>query len=662
MRLVFDAQCIQSTSSLRGIGRYSLCLLRALVQESHGHEVEVLLNGGDSPARLLRAREAMETFLPPGQIHVFDADWPWRHRMSVSRRRGAEAAYSAAIASLQPDVVVVGSVFEGDAENVLSVNVHPDDPPTAGILYDLIPAMDPGTYLLGPGAEVYWRRFEQFRRLDLLLSISDYSAGQARRLLDTPPPIETIWGGPYPSGNFPSFETQVDERPDLELPSRFLLSVGGDHPRKNLDRLVTAWSRVPRSRRRGTSLVIACGLNSGTVRRLRRLGRRGGIGPGELVLTGRVSDRTLQLLYRDATAFVFPSTEEGLGMPPLEAMAAGCPTMMARSSSLIELADDDLAYFDGEDVDAIARALSQLVEDEHLRRHLVELGARSAQRLTWQAAARRTWSALAAVTDSSRSGARSAQDEPAPPATDVATLKDLPRPLDLDEWGLIAPGTASLDGTGPHFASPDATWLRPLLAQATALCTDDAARCRQVLSAGVLDQPVISRRLEPFAHRHDLYAALRLRLPGVELTAEEASALVQALSLPPRWMLERPRSVVLLLSDRWHDRSWANALSKIGDEEGVDVVVAAPDAWGSARSVDVVAVDTSALTLDYLLDARCHGTTVAAIAEPGTEPPGWVERISLDGAPEEPAAWRATLRRQSQRGRTTGWPSRRQRS
>lgn len=348
-------------------------------------------------------------------------------------------------------------------------------------------------------------------------------------------------------------------------------------------------------------------------------------------------------------------------MPPLEAMAAGCPTMMARSSSLIELADDDLAYFDGGDVEAISRTLAQLVEDDQLRRSLVELGAQSAQRLTWQASARRTWSALASIADVSRSRPGSGRSEPAPLATDLASLKDVPRPLDLDASPLPAPDGAAADSTGPSFASADAAWLRPLLAQATALCTDDAARRRQVLSAGVLEQPVISQHLLPAAHRHDLYAALRPRLSGIELAPDEAPALVRALSLPPRWMLERPRPVVLLLSDRWRDKPWTDALCDIGDEAGVDVVVAAPDAWGSARSVDVVVVDAEAVDLDRLVDARCHGALVAAVAGP-TELPGWVEGINLDAPTEQPGAWRATLHRLSQRGRTTGWPSQRQQS
>jgi hypothetical protein len=129
MRLLVDGQCIQSTSSLRGIGRYALSLTRALVQEAGSeHQVEVLLNGGDDPGRLLRARTALEGFLPAGRIHVFDAHWPWSPPYDDRRRPAAEAAHAAAVRSLAPDALLIGSPFEGDGENVLTVHPEGADP------------------------------------------------------------------------------------------------------------------------------------------------------------------------------------------------------------------------------------------------------------------------------------------------------------------------------------------------------------------------------------------------------------------------------------------------------------------------------------------------------------------------------------------------------
>ena len=139
MKLLVDAQCVQSSSSHRGIGRYFLSLLRAIVQEAGEHKVEVLLNGGDHPGRLMNARLALEDFLPGRRIHVYEAAWPWRGVYDERLREPAEVAYAAAVRSIGPDALLVGSVFEGDPENVLSLRPTPDDSPVAAVLYDLIP-------------------------------------------------------------------------------------------------------------------------------------------------------------------------------------------------------------------------------------------------------------------------------------------------------------------------------------------------------------------------------------------------------------------------------------------------------------------------------------------------------------------------------------------
>lgn len=657
MRLLFDGQCIQSTSAFRGIGRYSLSLLRALVQEAGDSQVEALLNGGGDSALLLRARAALETFLPASSIHVFDADWPWRYPASDSRRQGAEACNAAAVASLRPDAVLVGSVFEGDGENVLSVNKWQHYPPTAAILYDLIPAADPETYLLGPDADVYWRRFEHLRRADLLLSISNYSAAQARRLVADCPPIATVWGGPYPSGEFPEFEPQTDELPDLELPPCFLLAVGGDHPRKNLDRLVQAWSQVPRRDRNRAPLVIVCALNPGTVRRLRRLARRNGLPPEEFILAGRVSERRLHELYERALAFVFPSTEEGLGMPPLEAMAVGCPTMLARSSSLVELADDEEVFFNGHSIEDMSRALQRLVSDAGFRDRLLRAADASRQRLTWAQTARRAWQALQGLPDAERPLVSA--PEPVRGAG-VAELTALPAPVLLDDVDLdVLPVLAGTAGEKAAYAvAGGLPAVRAALAPATALCVRHEALSHLVASAGIVEHPMVPPEQLNRVAQHDFYAALRRRLTTTQLKPAEQIALVEAVERPPRWMLHRPRPVWLLLT-RNHSGSAVDALRHVCTDLGVDLVSAEPAGWGLARSADLVAVEASVLPDVELASARSHGAVVVALHPPGqlSLTPSWCFDAELLGDSGSPEAWRGLAQSWLARWpRTTGWP------
>ena len=619
MRLLLDLQCVQSSSSARGIGRYALALAQALYTTAGEHQVEVLLNAGDDAERLLRARHALECFLPAGSVHVFEAPWPWLHRPSEERRLVAEALRTAAIASLEPDAVLVGSIFEGDGENVLSVPPLGQGPPTAAVLYDLIPALEPETYLLGPGAKDYWRRMEHLRRCDRLLAISEHSAGQARTHLgNDSPPTAAIWGGPYAGGVFPDHDPRLLESELAALPTRYLLSVGGDHPRKNLDRLVAAWGRVAPSERSGAALVIACRLNVGTVRRLHRLAKRAGLTHDELVLTGEVSDAALTRLYEQTLAFVFPSTEEGLGMPPLEAMALGSPTVMAQGSSLSELADSDEAFFDGRDVADIARALRGVLTDSALRDRLRAVAGRSAQTFTWARAATLAWAELELMANGR-------------------------------SW-IPAPATSS---ASVHSLSPASL---ATLAPCTPVPVSDTAAAARLVALGAVELPLLLESGPAASVRHDPYATSAAALAGLNLSPALSEEVVRALGAPPRWWLERPAPVCLVLTAS----PPVTDLEQVGLAVGLLVRQAGSEMAHLAQSVDVVVVANGVLAaelLPLLHRARRHGAVVLEVVEPGgsaTLP--FAAPSRLTGPAECASSWVTALSAAALHGRTTGWP------
>lgn len=646
-----DLQCVQSSSSVRGIGRYALCLSRGLAQTAGDHQLSVLLNAGDDPDRLLRARTALESFLPARDVHVFQAAWPFGPGRTPQRRRAAEAARTAAIRSLRPDAVLVGSVFEGDVENVTSIAADPADPPTAAVLYDLIPAADPGTYLLGPGADDYWRRFEHLRRADLLLSISDYSAAEAQRIM-TPgcPPTATVWGGPYPSGAFPAFEQRSTPGAVVVVPGRYLLAVGGDHPRKNLDRLVEAWGHVPAGVRAGAPLVLACRLNAGTVRRLRRIGRRSGLGDGELVLTGEVTEDRLAELYDGALAFVFPSTEEGLGMPPLEAMSRGCPTVLARSSSLVELAEDDEAFVDPTDVGALARVLAALVLDSGLRDRLRRVAAVSAGSFTWHRSGSLAWRALE---DLLAEPGRPVQ-APVAPVPVLVERADAVRRLPAEPAAVLVgaeqeaePGTAPADrADAPDglIRSARATVLRTALSPATALVLDRGATARDLVRAGLLDQPLLLRSELARSAQHDPVPLLAGLLES-GLPADLERDIVTAAARPARWTLERPGPVVLVLRRSWEAEPGPLAAQALAPRALLacgDAACAPLAAWADHVLVEGDLVQE---LLEPLHRARRMGAGVHVVSAGSEAVPAWLQQHpSWAGALAHPF------------DRRTGWP------
>lgn len=173
-------------------------------------------------------------------------------------------------------------------------------------------------------------------------------------------------------------------RAALGLPERFILFVGQLEPKKNVPTLLRAF-RTLRDAGLPHRLVLAGHRGWGwpaVERTLAELGLAEAV-----VVTGRVADADLPALYRLAELFVFPSLYEGFGLPPVEAMACGVPTIVSDRGSLPEVAGDAARIVDPTDAAALARALHDLLTDAGLRARCVARGRAHAARYTWRATA-----------------------------------------------------------------------------------------------------------------------------------------------------------------------------------------------------------------------------------------------------------------------------------
>jgi len=168
----------------------------------------------------------------------------------------------------------------------------------------------------------------------------------------------------------------------------YLLYVGMLEPRKNLARLLQAYRAL---------------VDRGAKERLVIAGRPGwmyeevystaaGLGLSDaVVFTGYVPDVSLPALYSGATVFVYPSLYEGFGLPVLEAMSCGTPVVTSNVSSMAEIAADAAHLADPRDVESLAAALHDVLNDAGLRRSLRERGLARASSFSWQSTARQTW-------------------------------------------------------------------------------------------------------------------------------------------------------------------------------------------------------------------------------------------------------------------------------
>lgn len=172
---------------------------------------------------------------------------------------------------------------------------------------------------------------------------------------------------------------------------KYMLYVGTIQPRKNLVRLVEAWAKLGEEAA-GYKLVL--GGKSGWLyadiyKKVRQLGLE-----GYVVLPGYLHDEDLPALYSGASLFTLVSLYEGFGLPALEALACGTPTLVSNTTSLPEIVGDAAILCNPEDVDSIAAALRQGLTDEPLRQRLQQAGPEQAAKFSWQLCAEQTLAAL----------------------------------------------------------------------------------------------------------------------------------------------------------------------------------------------------------------------------------------------------------------------------
>jgi glycosyltransferase involved in cell wall biosynthesis len=116
--------------------------------------------------------------------------------------------------------------------------------------------------------------------------------------------------------------------------------------------------------------------------------RKGLQAPDNVLFCGNVSDAALRALYENALCLAFPSTTEGFGLPPLEAMQSGCPAIVAPRGALPEVCDDAALYADPENPGAWRDAINLLEQDPAARASLVDKGRHRASAFKWQESAR----------------------------------------------------------------------------------------------------------------------------------------------------------------------------------------------------------------------------------------------------------------------------------
>lgn len=166
----------------------------------------------------------------------------------------------------------------------------------------------------------------------------------------------------------------------------FIMYVGRPTPHKNLGRLIDAFAKLQASYPE-LKLVLA-GKKDFNYERIEQSVNDKGI--KNIIFTGFISEGNLRWLYEHCAAYVVPSLSEGFGLPGVEAMIHGAPLLSSNATCLPEVYGDAAHYFDPLSIDAIAKAINDVLTDQKLRQQMITAGFAQAKKYSWQRMAEQT--------------------------------------------------------------------------------------------------------------------------------------------------------------------------------------------------------------------------------------------------------------------------------
>lgn len=387
MRLAIDLQGCQTDSRFRGIGRYSLAITKEIIKANVSGETLIVLNGNmqnrtseiiDSFEGIL-PQQSFKSFSVPSQLIRFRGTW---------REEVAKLLREAFIASLEPDFLLITSLFEGNNDDsVISVNQLPGGYRTAAIHYDIIPIRFPEAYL-GNAAyrKRYFEKISYLRNTDLILAISDFTRKDAISSLSIDPEhIENVSSAVDPKFRVKNYENSFSSNLllRLKITKPYIMYTGGFDERKNVQTLIKSFANLPYDLRQKYQLLLVGKILQTEQTSIVALAKELRVDES-ILITGFIPDDELIFLYNKCALFVFPSYYEGFGLPVLEAMSCGAPVIGSNNTSIIEVIQNADAMFDAENTNDITALMEKALTDDVFRFQLQENGKRQSGQFSWQ--------------------------------------------------------------------------------------------------------------------------------------------------------------------------------------------------------------------------------------------------------------------------------------
>lgn len=349
--LIFDGQVFQTPAWHRGMGKYSIELLKGIkIFDNNGKywkSKKIILSKNLKTDSL--AINSIKKNLPNFDIEYLDLlPNTYDNVVTASKNRVSIDAYVNGFGTKKTSIdFIILSLMQSEIAPVFPSAISVKK---TLLVYDLIPLMFSEFYLTDPIVKsTYLTKLSEFFRADKYLTISKTVANDLSSTLGVSPGrIFNINGGPIKHSY---------KKNEINVPKPYVLMPTGNDLRKNNLRAIQAFEKFNKINDNKYSLVVTSVFNKDEVDELKKVSAK-------VHFTGNVTGEELNYLYQETVALLFPSEYEGLGLPILEAVEASKPVICSSISAFLEISEDAFVYFDPSNTEAIAKALGCISKDD----------------------------------------------------------------------------------------------------------------------------------------------------------------------------------------------------------------------------------------------------------------------------------------------------------
>lgn len=364
--LLIDSQVLQTNAWTRGMGRYLAALIMGIYQ-NHNHK-KVILVFNENFVLPEECKDVLKAVAPDAK-QVF---LPFYGGLSARIEEKNTELLDKYIQqeSLEGSVFISGSIFSFDY-----APIFPSKTKNTCIFYDMIPLKHWDVFYNYFPAQEYFRRYKHLYTCETIFSISDTVKQDLINVLGIREDrIVNISGAEIP--DFLNIDNDKLDQTVAKKPYRYIFLPGGNSPHKNMLRAIRGFDKFNGEFGDTFKLVITSNYSEININRMLALSNN-------IVLTGNVPDSELHNLYKNAEIVMFPSLDEGLGLPILEAVGYDLKIACSKIPIFQEISKNSFYFFDPESDDDISRALREAITEDGWNTKLESYG-RIKSTFTWK--------------------------------------------------------------------------------------------------------------------------------------------------------------------------------------------------------------------------------------------------------------------------------------